>query len=58
MRKVGCTYGVLLVCLVEELLQKPGPEFVEHLFQVDVGTSVIVPQIRVQVREDMGILGV
>ncbi len=49
---------ILLVCLVEELLQQPGPEFVEHLLQVDIGASVIVPQIRVEVREDLGILGV
>jgi len=52
--KVGCTDGILLVCLVEELLQQPGPELVQHLFQVDVGASVVVPQIRVQVREDLG----
>lgn len=57
-RKTWCTYGILHVCLVEELLQQPGPEFVEHFFQVDIGASVIVPQIRVQVGEDLGILGV
>ena len=44
--------------MVEELLQQPGPELVEHLLQVDIGASVVVPQIRVQVREDLGILGI
>lgn len=57
-KKAGCTYEILLVCLVEELLQQLGPEFVEHLFQVDIGASVIVLQILVQVGEDLGILGV
>lgn len=42
----------------EELLQELGPEVVEHLLQVDVGASVVVPQVRVQFREHMGILGV
>lgn len=56
--KAGCTDEILLVCLVEELLQQLGPEFVQHLFQVDIGASVVVPQIREQVREDLGILGV
>lgn len=52
------TYETRLVRPVEEPLQEPGPEFVEHLLQVDVGASVIVPQICVQVSEDLGILGV
>lgn len=49
---------MLFVCLVEEFLQQLGPEFIEHLFQVDIGASVVDPQICVQVREDLGILGV
>ena len=56
--KPGFTYEILLVSLVEELLQQLGPELIEHLFQVDVGASVVVPQIRVQLREDLGVLGV
>lgn len=50
--------GVLLVRMLEELLQQPGPELVEHLLQVDVGASVVVPQIRVKVGEDLPVLGV
>lgn len=42
-RGVGHTDEILLVGLVEELLQQPGPEFIEHFFQVDVGTSIVVP---------------
>lgn len=48
----------MLVCLGEELLQQPGPEIVEHLFQVDLGALIVEPQIFVQVREEPGILGV
>lgn len=55
---IGCTYEVWLVCLGEELFQELGPEFVEHLLQVDVGASVVMPQVCIQVREDLGVLGV
>lgn len=58
-KTAGCTCrGVLLVRMLEELLQQPGPELVEHLLQVDVGASVVVPQIRVKVGEDLPVLGV
>lgn len=52
------TYEAWLVCLGEEPFQEPGPEFVEHLLQVDVGASVVMSQVRIEVREDMGILGI
>ena len=52
------TYDVLLVGLVEQLLQQPGPEVVEGLLQVDVGGSAVAPQLHVQVGEDRGVLGV
>lgn len=49
---------MLFVCLVEDFLQQLGPEIIEHLFQVDFGASVVAPQLCVQVREDLRILGV
>lgn len=49
---------MLFVCLVEEFLQQLGPEFIENLLQVDAGASVVALQIFVQVREDLGILGI
>lgn len=56
--EAGRTYETQVVRLVEEPLQELGPEFVEHLLQVDVGASVVVPKICVQVSEDLGIVGV
>lgn len=53
---MGYTNKALLVCVVEKLLQEPDPEFVEHLLQVGVGASVVAPEIRVQVREDLSVL--
>lgn len=52
------TYVVLFVCLVEELLQQLGPEFIQHLFQVDVRSSIILLQIDVEVREELRVVGV
>lgn len=53
--RVVLTYVILLVRLEEELLQQLGPEFVEDFFEVDVGASVVVPQIRVELGENLGI---
>lgn len=55
---MGYTDKALLVCVVEKLLQEPDPEFVEHLLQVDFGASVVAPDIRVQVGEDLSVLDV
>lgn len=55
---INCTYEVWLVCLGEELFQELCPEIIEHLLQVNIGASVVMPQVLIQVREDLGVLGV
>lgn len=37
------TNKALLVCVVEKLFQELDPEFVEHVLQVDFGTSIVAP---------------
>lgn len=58
MCNVYVTYEVLSVGSLEQPLQQAGPELVERLLNVNVGTTVVPSQLRVQVREHAGVLGV
>lgn len=58
MCNVYVTYEVLSVGSLEQPLQQAGPELVERLLYVDVGAAVVPSQLRVQLSEHAGVLGV